>query len=85
MTGAAPTLTDQVRSRVLAIAAAALGTLADEEVPRAVRPFARFTPSRRARAAAGALAAALEDDPEFRQRVADSVTGDPLAAAVAAG
>ncbi|PZS32160.1 MAG: RNA-binding protein [Pseudonocardiales bacterium] len=80
-----PPLTDDVRARVLTFAAAALGTLPEDELPRALRPFARFTPSRRARAAAGALATALEDDPEFRHRVAGTVASDPLAAAVGAG
>lgn len=75
MTEAPPPLTDEVRSRVLAIAAAALGIIPEDELPRALRPFARFTPHRRARNAAGALAAALEDDPKFRQQVADSVSG----------
>ncbi|MEP6695248.1 MAG: NYN domain-containing protein [Pseudonocardiales bacterium] len=85
MTGDPAPLTDEMRNRVIQLAAAALGVLPDDEVPRALRPFARFTASRRARAAAGVLAAALEEDPEFRRRVADSVKDDPLAAAVAAG
>jgi predicted RNA-binding protein with PIN domain len=78
-------LTDEVRARVLTLASDALGSMADDDVPRSLRPFARFTPKRRVRAAAGALAAALQDDPAFRQRVAETVKGDPLAAAVAAG
>ncbi len=84
MTGPPP-LSEEVRIQVLAMASAALATMGDDDVPRPLRPFQRFTPTRRARAAAGALATALEDDPVFRQRVAESVKDDPVAAAVAAG
>ncbi len=81
---AAP-LTAEVRARVLTLASGALGRMGDEAVPRTLRPFARFTPGKRARAAAGALAAALEDDPEFRERVAVTVRDDPLSRSVEAG
>jgi len=62
-----------VRARVVALAAERLGTLAPEQVPGPLRPFARFTPGKRARLAAGPLAAALESDPVFRQYVADGL------------
>ncbi len=80
-----PGLPDDVRLRVLGLASAALPTLAEDDLPRTLRPFARFTASRRARAAAPALAAALEDDRAFRERVAETLRDDPLAGAVAAG
>lgn len=83
----APHLPDAVRARVLALAADELGALPAEEVPATLRPFARFTPSRRARLAAVPLGAALDTDPMFRQRVAARVrTALPdVAAAVEAG
>ncbi len=75
-------LADDVRQRVLALASFALGALAEDEVPRTLRPFVRFTPSRRARVAGAALAAALEGDGTFRERVAALLADDPLAASV---
>jgi predicted RNA-binding protein with PIN domain len=83
-------LNEAVRLRALALAADALGAMAGsaaDEIPLSLRPFARFTPVRRARLAAVPLATALEIDPVFRQRVADRVrTAMPeLAAAVAGG
>jgi predicted RNA-binding protein with PIN domain len=86
-------LPEAVRHRVISMAADALGVLPPDEVPAALRPFARFTPSRRARLAATPLAAALEHDASFRERIADRVrlalpdliaaleTGTPPAAA----
>jgi predicted RNA-binding protein with PIN domain len=79
-----------VRARTLALASDALGAMAGsaaDEVPQSLRPFARFTPVRRARLAAMPLAAALEGDPVFRQRVADRVKAafPELAIAVAEG
>lgn len=83
-------LHEAVRARTLALAADALGAMAGsaaDEVPLSLRPFARFTPVRRAKLAAAPLATALEVDPVFRQRVADRVraTMPDLAAAVADG
>jgi predicted RNA-binding protein with PIN domain len=69
---------------VVALAADRLGTLSEEQVPAAVRPFRRFAPRRRAQAAAGPLAAALEQDAVFRQLVSESVP-EALAAAVRSG
>jgi predicted RNA-binding protein with PIN domain len=85
--GLAGPLPEPVRQRVLALASDGLGALAPDEVPASLRPFARFTPSRRAKLAATPIAAALEKDPAFRQRVADRVRqGMPdLAAALAEG
>lgn len=80
-------LPEPVRLRVLALAAEALGALTPEEVPAALRGVARFTPAKRAKAGGGQLAAALEADPVFRQRVAERVRLQlpDLAAAVAVG
>jgi predicted RNA-binding protein with PIN domain len=79
-------LPEPVRQRVVALAADALGALASDEVPSALRQFARFAPQRR-RLAATPIAGALETDTAFRSRVADRVrTGLPdVAAALDAG
>ena len=91
MTGA-PLLPAAVRSRLVALASDRLSTLAQELVPAAVRPYARFHPRKRAAAAAMVLAAALEIDGAFRRlvgelvapEVADAVrSGQPLPAAPA--
>jgi predicted RNA-binding protein with PIN domain len=66
-------LPPEVRARVVALAAERLSTLAPEETPPSLRPFARFTPGKRARLAAGPLAVALDVDPVFRRRVAETV------------
>jgi predicted RNA-binding protein with PIN domain len=63
-------LPEGVRHRVVTVAADAFGGFTFAELPLTLRPYARFTPSRRARYAATALAAALESDAAFRQRVA---------------
>ncbi len=82
-----PGLSRTVRTRVVGLAADRLGVLPAEEIPPMLRPFARFTPAKRARLAAPALAVALETDPLFRQRVAEGVRADlpELAAAVQNG
>ena len=65
-----------VRTRVVQLAAERLSTLSDDQVPAGARPFRRFTARRRASAAAVPLAAALEQDPEFRQLVAEGVAAE---------
>ena len=45
-----PPLPAAVRQRVVGLAADALGRLAADEVPPALRQVARFTPTRRAKA-----------------------------------
>lgn len=65
-------LPERIRARVLSLAADALGALPSEQVPAALRRVAAFTPSRRARAAAGQLLDALRDD-VFRERLAVQV------------
>jgi predicted RNA-binding protein with PIN domain len=62
-------LPEPVRSRVVALAATALGAMAPEEVPPPLRKVARFTPAKRARLGAADLLTAVEGDPVFRRRV----------------
>lgn len=71
-----PALPEAVRLRVIAVAATVLGGLAPEEIPAALRTAARFTPAKRARLAAPALATALSTDAGFRARVAEAATAD---------
>jgi predicted RNA-binding protein with PIN domain len=72
MSGSAA-LPEPARQRLLTIAADVLGHMPADDVPTALRPFARFAPAKRARLGATALAAALDDDENFRNRVADVV------------
>lgn len=80
-------LSEPARQQLVTIAADLVGRLALDELPAALRPFARFTPTKRARLAATQLAAALDADDAFRGRVADAVTEalPQLAAAVQGG
>jgi predicted RNA-binding protein with PIN domain len=84
---AAVALVEPARAQVLTIAADVLGRLPADEVPPALRPFARFAPARRRRLGAAALGAALDADEAFRGKVAEVVaaTSPDLTAAVAAG
>jgi predicted RNA-binding protein with PIN domain len=66
-------LPEPVRQRVVRLASDVLGSLADEDIPVSLRRVARFTHHKRARLAATPIAAALEQDPAFRRRVADNV------------
>ena len=63
-------LPDAVRSRVVGWAADTLGRLADDDVPTALRRFRSWAPQHRRTRAATPLAAAVERDVAFRQRVA---------------
>ena len=78
-------LPDAVRSRVLVLAADALGRLAAEHVPAPLKKVATFAPARRARLAGPHIAAVLEADPVFRDRLALQVraAATPIARAVA--
>lgn len=80
-------LPEGVRRRVVALVSDAFGGLTVTELPAQLRQYARFTPSRRARFAGNAMAAALENDPVFRQRIGERFGQvDPeLAAAVESG
>ncbi|GAA0911285.1 NYN domain-containing protein [Streptomyces thermoalcalitolerans] len=64
-------LPDGVRRRVIQIVCDAFGGLRVGELPAQLRQYARFTPSRRAKFAGNAMAAALETDPAFRRRVGE--------------
>ncbi len=85
---APPPLAEPVRARVVSLAGDVLAALPAEEVPPALRQFARWEPRRRARLAGPALAAALETDPVLRQKVAAAAArsapglGEALAAGV---
>jgi predicted RNA-binding protein with PIN domain len=79
-------LPESVRRRAVDIAADRLGALPPEDVPRALRPFAKFAPGRR-RDVVLPIAMALETDETFRETVAQGLReGLPeLTAAVDAG
>jgi predicted RNA-binding protein with PIN domain len=62
-------LPDAVRARVVAYASDTLGMLPDDEVPQSLRTFKRWAPAHRAKRAGTPLAAAVERDVTFRQRV----------------
>lgn len=66
-------LPDPVRQRVVTMTADALGRLATEHVPASLRRVALFAPARRARVAGNQIAAVLEVDEAFRERVAAQV------------
>ncbi|MFG2140717.1 NYN domain-containing protein [Streptomyces sp. NPDC048650] len=63
-------LPEGVRRRVVALTAESFGALTVSELPPPLRQYARFTPTRRAKFAGNAMAAALEGDAVFRQRIA---------------
>ncbi|WP_443050806.1 NYN domain-containing protein [Streptomyces sp. H27-D2] len=63
-------LPEGVRRRVVALVADAFGGLTVAELPAQLRQFARFTPTRRAKFAGNAMAAAVESDASFRARIA---------------
>ncbi|MFF2526761.1 NYN domain-containing protein [Streptomyces liangshanensis] len=67
-------LPDGVRRRVVALVSDAFGGLTVTELPPQLRQYARFTPNRRAKFAGNAMAAALESDPLFRQRIGERIT-----------
>ncbi|MEV6673226.1 NYN domain-containing protein [Streptomyces sp. NPDC051162] len=80
-------LPEGVRRRVVNLVAEAFGGLTVTELPPALRQYARFTPSRRAKFAGNAMAAAVENDAAFRQRISARLreTGSELAEALDAG
>ncbi|MFI0791031.1 NYN domain-containing protein [Streptomyces lydicus] len=63
-------LPEGVRRRVVALTAESFGALTIAELPAPLRQYARFTPTRRAKFAGNAMAATLESDAVFRQRIA---------------
>ncbi|MET9466249.1 NYN domain-containing protein [Streptomyces sp. NPDC006544] len=64
-------LPEGVRRRVVALVSDAFGGLTVADLPAQLRQYARFTPTRRAKFAGTAMAAAVEGDPVFRGRVAE--------------
>ncbi|MFJ4683279.1 NYN domain-containing protein [Streptomyces sp. NPDC091377] len=64
-------LPDGVRRRVVQIVSDGFGGLTIGELPAQLRQYARFAPNRRAKFAGNAMAAALESDPLFRQRIGE--------------
>ncbi|MGW5104265.1 NYN domain-containing protein [Streptomyces sp. NPDC004100] len=64
-------LPDGVRRRVVQIVSDAFGSLTMAELPAQLRQYARFAPNRRAKFAGNAMAAALETDRMFRQRIGE--------------
>jgi predicted RNA-binding protein with PIN domain len=88
-------LPEPVRDRVAELAAAALGKLPVADVPRQLRPVARFAPAKRAKLGAVPLLSVLSESARFRTAVLEWVrehrqdaldpnAEDPVAAAVAA-
>ena len=61
------------------------GGLTVAELPAQLRQYARFTPTRRAKFAGNAMAAALETDPLFRQRIAEKLQRGPAGTGRRAG
>ncbi|MFI9345860.1 NYN domain-containing protein [Streptomyces sp. NPDC052773] len=64
-------LPEGVRRRVVQIVSDGFGGLTVAELPAQLRQYARFAPNRRAKFAGNAMAAALETDPLFRQRIGE--------------
>ncbi len=88
-------LPEQIRERVAELTAAALGRLSVDDVPRQLRPVARFAPAKRARLGGTALLTGLAESQRFRTAVLewlrehrvdalDPNDADPVAAAAAA-
>ncbi|MFI6859372.1 NYN domain-containing protein [Streptomyces sp. NPDC050421] len=80
-------LPEDVRRRVVALVSDAFGGLTVTELPAQLRQYARFTPTRRAKFAGNAMAAALEGDAPFRRRIGERLkeSQPELAAALVAG
>ncbi|EHR49754.1 putative RNA-binding protein containing a PIN domain [Saccharomonospora marina XMU15] len=62
-------LPEPVRERIAELTAAALGKLPADDVPRQLRPVARFAPAKRARLGGNALLTGLRDSSRFRTAV----------------
>lgn len=65
-------LPEMVQTRVIALAAAALGSAPAAQIPPNLTAVARFAPAKRAKRGALPLAAALESDGPFRSLVAQA-------------
>lgn len=66
-------LPDKVRARVITLASDALGRVPADTLPAALKRVSSFAPNRRAKLAGTQIVAALESDPEFRDRLAVQV------------
>ncbi|MCA1675574.1 MAG: RNA-binding protein, partial [Actinobacteria bacterium] len=66
-------LPDVVRQRLADVAAGAVAGIPGSDMPAAVRPVARFAPTKRARLGGPALLAGLRDSPTFRAAVTEWV------------
>ncbi|GGV15257.1 NYN domain-containing protein [Streptomyces griseoflavus] len=66
-------LPEGVRRRVVQIVADGFGGLTVAELPTQLKQYARFAPNRRAKFAGNAMAAALETDLLFRQRIGEKL------------
>ncbi|MFF7264349.1 MULTISPECIES: NYN domain-containing protein [unclassified Streptomyces] len=64
-------LPEGVRRRVVQIVSDGFGGLTVAELPAQLRQYARFAPNRRVKFAGNAMAAAVEGDTLFRQRIAE--------------
>ncbi|WP_395573674.1 NYN domain-containing protein [Streptomyces sp. BK79] len=64
-------LPDGVRRRVVQIVSDGFGGLTLGELPAQLRQYARFAPNRRTKFAGNAMAAAVETDTLFRQRIGE--------------
>lgn len=71
--GAPVVLPAAVRTRVVELVSAALGSMAAEHLPPSLKRVASFAPQRRARLAGDQIAAVLEADDTFRGHVAVQV------------
>ncbi|GGO73104.1 NYN domain-containing protein [Nonomuraea cavernae] len=67
-------LPEQVRLNVVDLAAQVLGSMPPVSVPPPLRGIAKFDPRKRAKLGSAPIAAQLENDKEFREAVAESVT-----------
>ncbi len=76
-------LPDLVRQRVVILAADAVGRMAGDALPTALKRVASFAPGRRAKLAGSQIASVLESDETFRDHVARQVRIDVSAVAEA--
>lgn len=65
-----------VRQRLARLACEALGRLPSDQVPPSLRRAASFAPSRRVKIVGSQVLAAVDDDDEFRARLAHQVSAD---------
>lgn len=66
-------LPEVVRSRVVALAAEALGAMPADQLPASLKKVASFAPGRRAKLAGSRIAGVIETDEAFRGRLAEQV------------